>query len=132
MKKILILMVLLLMTACGKKQDEGISLILKGDLPARGEVKVDVYGYDKMLADHQATLIVIHREKLNEDREVRVSLPEDPEKLIEPPVRDAKGASYYVNIEVTGEDSNYIQDYDKNPFIEVEKGMELDIYMKKQ
>lgn len=132
MKKILMLMVLLLVTACGKKQEEGITLNLKGDLPSVGEVKVDVYGYDKMLADHKATLIVIHREKLTEDRRVEIDLPEDAEKIIEPPVRDAKGASYYVNIEVAGEEDTYTQDYDKNAFIEIEEGIELDIYMKKQ
>jgi len=131
MKKIFILMVLLLMTACGKKEDGRITLNLKGELPSRGEVKVEVYGYDKMLADHKATLIVIHREKLTEERKAVITLPEDAKELIEPPVRDAE-ASYYVNIEVIGEDTTYTQDYDKNGFIDVEKGIVLDVYMKKQ
>lgn len=132
MKKIFILMVLLLLiTACGKKEDGRITLNLKGELPSRGEVKIEVYGYDKMLADHKATLIVIHREKLTEERKAVITLPEDAKELIEPPVRDAK-ASYYVNIEVIGEDTTYTQDYDKNGFIEVEKGIVLDVYMKKQ
>ncbi|GLI57242.1 hypothetical protein PM10SUCC1_27560 [Propionigenium maris DSM 9537] len=132
MKKIFILMVVLIMAACGRKEDGRITLNLKGELPATGEVRVEVYGYDKMLADHRATLIVIHREELNQDREVIVELPENAQELIDPPVRDKDGASYYANIRITDEDTTYTQDYDKNPFIEVEKGSVIDIQMKKE
>lgn len=132
MKKIFILMVVLIMAACGRKENGRITLNLKGELPATGEVRVEVYGYDKMLADHRATLIVIHREELNQDREVIVELPENAQELIDPPVRDKDGASYYANIRITDEDTTYTQDYDKNPFIEVEKGSVIDIQMKKE
>lgn len=132
MKKIFILMVVFIMAACGRKDDGRITLNLKGELPAGGEVRVEVYGYDKMLADHRATLIVIHREELNQEREVAVDLPENAQELIDPPVKDRKGASYYVNIRITDGDTVYTQDYERNPFIEVEKGSVIDVQMKKE
>ncbi len=132
MKKIFILMVVLIMAACGRQEEERITLNLKGELPATGEVRVEVYGYDKMLADHRATLIVIHREELGQERKAVVDIPENAQELIDPPVRDKNGASYYVNIKITDGDATYTQDYDKNPFIEVEEGSVIDIQMKKE
>lgn len=132
MKKIFILMVLLVVAACGKKDNGKITLNLKGELPKSGKVRVEVYGYDKMLADHKATLIVIHRENLNEKKEVVVELPEDAPDTIDPPIKDREKASYYVTIKVTGEGENFTQDYERNGFIEVEEDITLDVYIKKQ
>ena len=130
MKKIILSMILLLVLACGRSDKDGIKLNLKGELPKAGEVHIDVYGYDKLLADHKATLILIHREKMGD--EIRIELPEDAKSYIEPEVKDPEGASYYINVEIIDGDTTYTQDYDKNPFLEIEKTGSIDIYMKKK
>lgn len=130
MKKIILSMILLVVLACGKSDKDEIKLNLKGELPKAGEVHVDVYGYDKLLADHKATLILIHREKMG--NEITIELPEDAESYIDPEVKNPEGASYYMNIEIVDGENTYTQDYDKNPFLEIEKTGIIDVYMKKK
>lgn len=130
MKWITAFLIVITLLACGKKDENKISLILKGDIPSRGEVKVSLYGYDRMLADHSATLIVLHREKISEKGEVEIEIPEDAVTLIDPPVSSSEDAAYYINIEINDGEIRYTQDYDKNPFIQVEKGDKAEIFIK--
>jgi len=130
MKWIAAFLMVITLLGYGKKDENKVSLILKGDIPARGEIRVSLYGYDRMLADHSATLIVLHRERLSEGEEVEIEVPEDAVMLIEPPVSSSENAAYYINIEIKNEEIRYTQDYDKNPFIEVDKGKKTEVFMK--
>lgn len=132
MKKIILLITILLLTACMKKEDGGVEINLLGELPEKGEVRLEVYGYDKMLADHKATLIVIHRESLVPGRTVSLEIPEDAEELIDPPVSSPENASYYVRAEIRDGEDVYTQDFDQNPFIDITGLKKADIQMKKR
>lgn len=131
MKKILLIIILVItVIACKKADNREIGLNLKGEVPEKGEVDIKVYGYDKFLADHKATLILIHREEVKE--KIIIELPEDAEDYIEPEVKNPVGASYYISIEIIDGDNVYSQDYDKNSFIEIDKAGDIDVYMKKK
>ncbi len=132
MKKSILIFILLLMTGCINNKKNEITLNLKGELPKTGEVYIKIYGYDKTLADKEATLILLKREEYTDGTSIKLSIPDNPVKYVEPPILKDENLKIYLVIEIVDRNKKYIQDYDKLSLIDLGNEEEYNIPMKKE